>query len=163
MTLKFKSWKLLFCTISCHMLQIMMSVVFCCRVTSYQEFNRMHIPNLAIVFGPTLMWPEAESANMALDLMQQNLVIECFLQEFDSIFHWCMLHMKVLLAVFCIVELLVSCIFLLDSICHCSLCKVSTEVLTLLLQWINKILFVILSFTHKIWKCVKDHVKILRL
>ncbi|XP_023701953.1 uncharacterized protein LOC111861522 isoform X2 [Cryptotermes secundus] len=56
------------------------------RVTEYKEFNRMHIPNLAIVFGPTLMWPEAESSNMALDLMQQNLVIECFLQEFYSIF-----------------------------------------------------------------------------
>jgi len=68
------------------MLQIMMLVVFCCRVTSYKEFNRMDIPNLAIVFGPTLMWPEEESANMALELMQQNLVIECFLKEFDSIF-----------------------------------------------------------------------------
>ncbi|XP_075235516.1 uncharacterized protein LOC142332635 isoform X2 [Lycorma delicatula] len=56
------------------------------RVTKYQEFNRMHIPNLAIVFGPTLMWPEQESQNMALDLMQQNLVIECFLVEFDYIF-----------------------------------------------------------------------------
>lgn len=68
------------------MLQVMMFIMFCCRVTEYKEFNRMHIPNLAIVFGPTLMWPEAESSNMALDLMQQNLVIECFLQEFDSIF-----------------------------------------------------------------------------
>ncbi|XP_021938898.1 uncharacterized protein LOC110839225 isoform X2 [Zootermopsis nevadensis] len=57
------------------------------RVTAYKEFNRMHIPNLAIVFGPTLMWPEAESLNMALDLMQQNLVIEYLLQEFDSLFH----------------------------------------------------------------------------
>ncbi|XP_071445271.1 rho GTPase-activating protein 12-like isoform X2 [Hetaerina americana] len=56
------------------------------RVTSFQEFNRMHIANLAIVFGPTLMWPKQESLNMALDLMQQNLVIECLLQEFDTIF-----------------------------------------------------------------------------
>nr|XP_018917717.1 PREDICTED: rho GTPase-activating protein 12-like [Bemisia tabaci] len=56
------------------------------RVTKYKEFNRMHIPNLAIVFGPTLMWPAQESANMALDLMQQNLVIECFLVEFEQIF-----------------------------------------------------------------------------
>lgn len=46
----------------------------------------MHIPNLAIVFGPTLMWPEQESNNMALDLMQQNLVIESLLVEYDSIF-----------------------------------------------------------------------------
>lgn len=56
------------------------------RVTMYQEYNRMHIPNLAIVFGPTLMWPAVESANMALDLMQQNLVIECLLSEYDKIF-----------------------------------------------------------------------------
>lgn len=46
----------------------------------------MHIPNIAIVFGPTLMWPEQESLNMAFDLMQQNLVIECFLSEFKAIF-----------------------------------------------------------------------------
>ncbi|XP_065206308.1 rho GTPase-activating protein 12-like isoform X3 [Planococcus citri] len=56
------------------------------RISEYQEFNRMHIPNIAIVFGPTLMWPEQESNNMALDLMQQNLVIECLLVEFDKIF-----------------------------------------------------------------------------
>jgi hypothetical protein len=46
----------------------------------------MHIPNLAIVFGPTLMWSEQESKNMALDFMQQNLVIECFLVEFEHVF-----------------------------------------------------------------------------
>ncbi|KAI5712103.1 hypothetical protein M8J75_005882 [Diaphorina citri] len=56
------------------------------RVTKYKEFNRMHIPNLAIVFGPTLMWSEQESKNMALDFMQQNLVIECFLVEFEHVF-----------------------------------------------------------------------------
>ncbi|KAG8308463.1 Rho GTPase-activating protein 9 [Homalodisca vitripennis] len=56
------------------------------RVTQYHEFNRMHIPNIAIVFGPTLMWPEQESLDMAFDLMQQNLVIECFLSDFQSIF-----------------------------------------------------------------------------
>jgi hypothetical protein len=27
------------------------------RVTELKETNRMQIPNLAIVFGPTLMWP----------------------------------------------------------------------------------------------------------
>jgi hypothetical protein len=46
----------------------------------------MLIPNLAIVFGPTLMWPAQESVNMALDLMQQNFVIEALLLDFDSIF-----------------------------------------------------------------------------
>nr|CAD7576746.1 unnamed protein product [Timema californicum] len=55
-------------------------------VTQFHSFNRMHISNLAIVFGPTLMWSEEETSNMAFDLMMQNLVIECLLQEFDSIF-----------------------------------------------------------------------------
>lgn len=56
------------------------------RVEKYNEFNRMNVNNLAIVFGPTLMWPEQESTNMALDFMQQNLVIECLLREFQEIF-----------------------------------------------------------------------------
>lgn len=45
----------------------------------------MQINNLAIVFGPTLMYAP-ESQNMATDLMQQNLVIEAFLVDYESIF-----------------------------------------------------------------------------
>lgn len=56
------------------------------KVTSYQEYNRMHIPNLAIVFGPTLMWPAEESPDMALDLMQQNSFIDFLLSEYNKIF-----------------------------------------------------------------------------
>jgi Flp pilus assembly protein protease CpaA len=56
------------------------------RVADLSDFNRMQIPNLAIVFGPTLMWPAVESQNMALDLMQQNLVIEKLLIEYEAIF-----------------------------------------------------------------------------
>jgi len=56
------------------------------KVADLAEYNRMMIPNLAIVFGPTLMWPAIESKNMALDLMQQNYVIEALLSEFESIF-----------------------------------------------------------------------------
>lgn len=56
------------------------------RVAKYAEYNRMMIPNLAIVFGPTLMWPQEASKNMALDLMQQNYVIEALLADFESIF-----------------------------------------------------------------------------
>ncbi|XP_066997217.2 rho GTPase-activating protein 12 isoform X2 [Anabrus simplex] len=57
------------------------------KVTEYEEHNRMHIPNLAIVFGPTLIWREKEChQNMALEYMQQNLVIEFFLLQFDEIF-----------------------------------------------------------------------------
>jgi len=56
------------------------------RVQNYQDDNRMTIPNLAIVFGPTLMWPDfnSDSANMAADLMQQNEVIECLLSSMKN-------------------------------------------------------------------------------
>ncbi|BES91767.1 rho GTPase activating protein [Nesidiocoris tenuis] len=56
------------------------------RVTKYKDFNRMLVANLAIVFGPTLMWPEQESQNMASELMQQNMVIEALLLDFPQIF-----------------------------------------------------------------------------
>eukprot|EP00095_Tigriopus_kingsejongensis_P000335 maker-scaffold194_size270518-snap-gene-0.10 protein:Tk00335 transcript:maker-scaffold194_size270518-snap-gene-0.10-mRNA-1 annotation:"rho gtpase-activating protein 12" len=58
------------------------------RVTEFQEFNRMQIPNLAIVFGPTLMWPptHAITQNMALDMMQQNIIVESLLSHFQLIF-----------------------------------------------------------------------------
>ncbi|KAI5642605.1 rhoGAP domain-containing protein [Phthorimaea operculella] len=43
------------------------------RVTMYSESNRMHTANLAIVFGPTLLWAPAEQAhNIAIDCIQQN-------------------------------------------------------------------------------------------
>ncbi|XP_076361133.1 rho GTPase-activating protein 12-like [Tachypleus tridentatus] len=56
------------------------------KTTEASEQNRMHVQNLAIVFGPTLMWSEKESSNIALDFMQQNLVIEFLLLEFDEVF-----------------------------------------------------------------------------
>ncbi|CAG7836614.1 unnamed protein product [Allacma fusca] len=56
------------------------------KVADYSEFNRMQVPNLAIVFGPTLMWNNIESANMAIDLMQQNYVVEILLNDFDALF-----------------------------------------------------------------------------
>ncbi|CAG2105273.1 unnamed protein product [Medioppia subpectinata] len=58
------------------------------RVKDYSDQNRMHIQNLAIVFGPTLMWPENDSNNFALDMMlrmHQNQIIEFLLLEFDNI------------------------------------------------------------------------------
>lgn len=65
------------------------------RVTQYSSENRMHIQNLAIVFGPTLLAPAdqrtssavaASTRNIALDTMQQNQVIEFILVEFDALF-----------------------------------------------------------------------------
>ena len=75
------------------------------RVTEEQRHNRMQIPNLAIVFGPTLMWPPSNAAaagasaassssgaaqqqqqNLALGMMQQNIIVEALLNNFDVIF-----------------------------------------------------------------------------
>ncbi|XP_073948734.1 uncharacterized protein [Choristoneura fumiferana] len=57
------------------------------RVTQYSERNRMHTANLAIVFGPTLLWAPAEQAhNIAIDCIQQNNVVDILLTEFKEIF-----------------------------------------------------------------------------
>ena len=50
----------------------------------------MQTPNLAIVFGPTLMWPPAHlvSVNLALDMMQQNIIVEALLNNVHNIFPW---------------------------------------------------------------------------
>ncbi|XP_046964358.1 rho GTPase-activating protein 27-like isoform X2 [Vanessa cardui] len=57
------------------------------KVTQYSEHNRMHTANLAIVFGPTLLWAPAEQAhNIAIDCIQQNNVVEILLNEFKDIF-----------------------------------------------------------------------------
>ncbi|XP_046654512.1 rho GTPase-activating protein 12-like isoform X3 [Daphnia pulicaria] len=57
------------------------------KITVYREYNRMHISNLAIVFGPTLMWAATVSNNLALDMMQQNLVVEALLNNYHNIFN----------------------------------------------------------------------------
>lgn len=57
------------------------------KITEYRAHNRMHISNLAIVFGPTLMWAATISSNLALDMMQQNLVVEALLNNYHSIFN----------------------------------------------------------------------------
>ncbi|XP_050044580.2 uncharacterized protein [Dermacentor andersoni] len=55
-------------------------------VTEHSDKNRMHIQNLAIVFGPTLLSSGEEPRNLALDMMQQNQVIEFLLLEFNFLF-----------------------------------------------------------------------------
>ena len=46
----------------------------------------MQAQNLAIVFGPTLMRPAQESANMAVTLVCQNQVVEIFILDQARIF-----------------------------------------------------------------------------
>ncbi|CAB4068844.1 ltaE [Lepeophtheirus salmonis] len=58
------------------------------RVTEFKESNRMQIHNLAIVFGPTLMWPPPHlgaSNNLALDMMQQNIIVETLLSHVNNL------------------------------------------------------------------------------
>ena len=57
------------------------------KVTQYKEVNRMAVSNLAIVFGPTLMWPPAHLTNttMALNMMQQNMIVEALITHLAQI------------------------------------------------------------------------------
>ena len=58
------------------------------KVTEFKDKNRMQFSNLAIVFGPTLMWPPPQlvSHNLALDMMQQNVIVEALLTNVEKIF-----------------------------------------------------------------------------
>lgn len=47
----------------------------------------MTLQNVAIVFGPTLLKPEMESANITAYMVFQNQIIEFILSEFEAIFH----------------------------------------------------------------------------
>ncbi|KAM9837746.1 rho GTPase-activating protein 27 isoform 1-T2 [Aulostomus maculatus] len=57
------------------------------RVIQYGEDNRMTVQNVAIVFGPTLLRPEMESANIAMHMVFQNQIVEFILNEYERIFH----------------------------------------------------------------------------
>jgi len=55
-------------------------------VTALHEQNRMHAHNMAIVFGPTLMWSERDTPDLALELMKQNRVVEALLELRTEVF-----------------------------------------------------------------------------
>uniref|UniRef100_A0A8D0AAP0 Rho GTPase activating protein 27 n=1 Tax=Sander lucioperca TaxID=283035 RepID=A0A8D0AAP0_SANLU len=57
------------------------------RVIKYGEDNRMTVQNVAIVFGPTLLRPETESANITMHMVFQNQIVEFILNEYERIFH----------------------------------------------------------------------------
>lgn len=57
-----------------------------CRVLEHSDTNRMTTQNIGIVFGPTLMRPERDNGNMAINMIYQNQVVELILHEFDYIF-----------------------------------------------------------------------------
>ena len=57
------------------------------KVTGYKDVNRIAVANMAIVFGPTLMWPPAHltTTNMALNMMQQNMIVEALITNLNMI------------------------------------------------------------------------------
>ena len=60
--------------------------MFCFRVVNYSSENRMQAQNVAIVFGPTLMWPEVESSNIAVSMVYQGQIVEFLIQEYSLLF-----------------------------------------------------------------------------
>ncbi|KAK7123088.1 hypothetical protein R3I94_020011 [Phoxinus phoxinus] len=57
------------------------------KVVQHGNENRMTVQNVAIVFGPTLLKPEVETANIATYMVFQNQIVEFLLNEFETIFH----------------------------------------------------------------------------
>ncbi|XP_063156571.1 rho GTPase-activating protein 27 isoform X1 [Candoia aspera] len=57
-----------------------------CRVIEFREENRMSLQSVAIVFGPTLLKPEAEEGNMPMYMAFQNQIVEQILSQFNYIF-----------------------------------------------------------------------------
>ncbi|XP_034043011.1 rho GTPase-activating protein 15 [Thalassophryne amazonica] len=56
------------------------------RVLACSRKNLMSTQGISIVFGPTLMWPELDSGNMAVNMVYQNQIIEFILIESSEIF-----------------------------------------------------------------------------
>ncbi|CAK6956856.1 rho GTPase-activating protein 27 isoform X1 [Scomber scombrus] len=57
------------------------------RLIECGEDNRMTVQNVAIVFGPTLLRPETDSANITMHMVFQNQIVELILNEYEYIFH----------------------------------------------------------------------------
>lgn len=46
----------------------------------------MSVQSVAIVFGPTLLRPQTESANMTVHMVFQSQIVELMLNQFQTIF-----------------------------------------------------------------------------
>ncbi|KAG8430196.1 hypothetical protein GDO86_018262 [Hymenochirus boettgeri] len=58
-----------------------------CSVIERREANRMSIQSVAIVFGPTLLRPNTEGANIAMYMVFQNQIVEQILTQYKFIFN----------------------------------------------------------------------------
>ncbi|XP_056007965.1 rho GTPase-activating protein 15-like isoform X39 [Ostrea edulis] len=57
-----------------------------CKVIEYSKENRMQVHSVAIVFGPTLIWPETVTPNLAANMIYQSRIVEYCLLEYKNIF-----------------------------------------------------------------------------
>ncbi len=67
-------------------LQLLFLLVFF-RVLAFSRKNLMSTQGIGIVFGPTLMWPELDAGNMAVNMVYQNQIVEFILIECREIFN----------------------------------------------------------------------------
>uniref|UniRef100_A0A3B4WWJ7 Rho GTPase activating protein 27, like n=1 Tax=Seriola lalandi dorsalis TaxID=1841481 RepID=A0A3B4WWJ7_SERLL len=51
------------------------------RVIEHKDSNRMSVQSVAIVFGPTLLRPQTESANMTIHMVFQSQIVEFILES----------------------------------------------------------------------------------
>ncbi|XP_078378441.1 rho GTPase-activating protein 15-like isoform X3 [Oculina patagonica] len=56
------------------------------KLMDQSEANRMTAQNVAIVWGPNLMWPRYDSGDIAVNMVHQNQIIEFLLLEYDHVF-----------------------------------------------------------------------------
>ncbi|KAJ4923632.1 hypothetical protein JOQ06_014116 [Pogonophryne albipinna] len=56
------------------------------KIKDSRQKNLMSTQGIGIVFGPTLMWPELDGGNMAVNMVYQNQIIEFILIESRDIF-----------------------------------------------------------------------------
>ncbi|XP_061688417.1 rho GTPase-activating protein 15 isoform X4 [Syngnathoides biaculeatus] len=56
------------------------------RVLEHSDANRMTTQNIGIVFGPTLLRPEVDNGNMAVNMVFQNQAVELILNEYERVF-----------------------------------------------------------------------------
>jgi len=58
------------------------------RVMELEKENKMNAHSLAIVFGPTLIWPEPTTSamNLATSMVYQSQIVEFMLLEYANVF-----------------------------------------------------------------------------
>ncbi|RXM29496.1 Rho GTPase-activating protein 15 [Acipenser ruthenus] len=56
------------------------------KIIAKASENLMSTQGISIVFGPTLLWPQFDTGNMAVHMVYQNQIVELILTEYSEIF-----------------------------------------------------------------------------